>query len=149
MSRRKETLVIPGARSDEPGERDNGKTFILTEMDAYSGQNWALRALLALVRGGIQLPEDALNTGWAGLAKYGLTAFLACSYGELEPLLEEMLGQAQYAHVDTKGKPVPPTHIIRGVNCQIEEIKTFLTLHKALFALHAGFSTAAPIPTTG
>lgn len=147
--RRKESLTIPGVRSDEPGERDNGKTFLLTEMDAYSGQNWALRALLALVRAGIQLPQDALNTGWAGLARYGLTAFLGCSYDDLAPLLEEMLGQAQFVHVDTKGKSLPPVAIIRGVNCQIEEIKTFLTLQKALFNIHAGFSVAELTPTTG
>jgi hypothetical protein len=147
--RRTVKLTIPGVPSAEPGERDNGKTFLLTEMSAYDGQNWALRALLALVSSGIRLPQDALNTGWAGMARYGLTAFLGCSYGDLAPLLEEMLGQVQYIHTDTKGRPTPPAAIMRGPNCQIDEIKTFLVLHKALFELHAGFSAAGDIPTTG
>ena len=66
--RRTEKLTIPGVRSEEPGERDNGKTFILTEMNAYQRQDWALRALLALAASGAQLPDGALTTGWAGLA---------------------------------------------------------------------------------
>jgi hypothetical protein len=52
--RRTERLTIPGVRSETLGERDNGKVFILTEMSAYAGQDWALRALLALSRSGAQ-----------------------------------------------------------------------------------------------
>lgn len=146
--RRTEKLVIPGVRSDKAGERDNGKTFVLTEMDAFAGQDWALRALLALAASGAVLPDGALTTGWAGLAGFGVTALLQAPYGALRPLLDEMLAQAKYAH-----KPDDPKHpltvIQAGPNCCVEEIKTFLTLQVALVKLHTGFSPAAEVPTTG
>lgn len=145
--RRTETLTIPGVRSEEPGERDNGKVFILAEMDGYSGQDWALRALLALAASGVQLPDGALASGMAGLAGFGVTALLQAPYGALKPLLDELLAQAKYQHHDTKGKAMPPQPIIRGPNCQIEEIKTFLTLYKALLFLHTGFSPGVDTPT--
>jgi hypothetical protein len=148
MARRTETLTIPGTRSEAPGERDNGKVFVLTEMDAYSGQDWALRALLALAASGVQLPAGAELAGMAGLAGFGVTALLQAPYGALKPLLDEMLAQAKYQHHDTKGKASgAPQAILPGPNCCVEEIKTFLTLHKALLFLHTGFSTAVATPT--
>lgn len=142
--RRTEKLTIPGVRSELAGERDNGKTFVLTEMDAYSGQDWALRALLALAASGVTLPDGALATGWAGLAGFGVTALLQAPHAALRPLLDEMLGQAAYLH-----DPKHPAQPIRpGPNCVVEEIKTFLTLHLALVKLHTGFSPAAAAPST-
>ncbi len=141
--RRTEKLTIPGTRAEAPGERDNGKTFILTEMDAYAGQDWALRALLALAASGATLPDGALTGGWSGLAGFGVMALLQAPYGALRPLLDEMLLQAKYEH-----KPGQPLQAITpGVNCPIEEIKTFLTLQVALFKLHTGFSPADATPT--
>jgi len=136
-------LTIPGVRAETPGDRDNGKTFVLTEMDAYSGQDWALRALLALAASGVQLPEGALQTGMAGLAQFGVTALLQAPYAALRPLLDEMLAQAKYEH--KPGQPLQP--ITPGPNCCVEEIKTFLTLHKALLFLHVGFLPAVATPT--
>lgn len=142
--RRSEELTIPGVRSEAIGERDNGKTFKLTEMDAYRGQDWALRALLALAASGVQLPDGATSNGWAGLAGFGVTALLQAPYGALKPLLEEMLVQAQYIHAEG----APPQAIKPGPNCVVEEIKTFLTLQMALVKLHTGFSPAASTPTS-
>lgn len=144
--RRTEKLVIPGVRSEAPGERDNGKTFVLTEMDAYTGQDWALRLLLALAASGVQLPDGAMQTGWAGLASLAVTALLQAPYGALRPLLDEMLGQAQYAHKPNDPK-FPTQAITPGPNCPVEEIKTFFTLQMALVKLHTGFSPAAVTPT--
>lgn len=142
--RRTEKLTIPGVRSESFGDRDNGKTFILTEMDAYSGQEWALRALLALASSGAQIPDGALAGGWSGLAPFAFSALLGASYGDLKPLLDEMLGQAQYSH-----DPKHPAQAINpGPNCPIEEIKTFLVIQKALFRLHTGFTMAVNIPIT-
>lgn len=142
--RRTEKLTIPGVRSEVFGERDNGKTFVLTEMDAYSGQDWALRALLALSRSGAQIPEGALSEGFSALVPFALSALLGASYVDVRPLLDEMLGQCEYQH-----DPKHPTQAITpGVNCQIEEIKTFLVLQKALFKLHTGFTVVASPPTT-
>ena len=137
--RRTEKLTIPGVRSEAPGERDNGKTFVLTEMDAYSGQDWALRALLALASSGATLPDRAPEGGWASLAGFGITALLQAPYGALKPLLDEMLAQAKYEH--QPGQPLQT--ITPGINCCVEEIGTFLKLQAALFKLHTGFSPPA------
>jgi hypothetical protein len=145
--RRSETLTIPGARSESPGERDNGKVFVLTEMDAYRGQDWALRALLALAASGVQLPENALTTGWQGLAAFGVRALLQAPYGLLRPLLDEMLAQAKYQHAP--GQPLQTLTADAAGNCPVEEIKTFVTLQAALFKLHTGFSPAVNTPISG
>lgn len=145
MTRRVERFTIPGVRSEAFGERDNGKTFVMHEMDAYAGQDWALRALLALAASGADLPEGSLQTGMAGLAGFGLTALLQAPYGALKPLLDEMLAQAQYAHKPNEPKH-PLTPISPGPNCAVEEIKTFLTLQLRLFKFHTGFSPAVVAP---
>lgn len=143
--RRTEKLTIPGVRSEAHGERDNGKTFVLTEMDAYRGQDWALRALLALAASGVTLPDGAAATGMAGLAGFGLTALLQAPYVALRPLLDEMLEQAKYEH--KPGQPLQPIRADAAGNCPVEEIKTFLTLQTALLKLHTGFSLAVATPT--
>lgn len=145
MTRRVEKFTIPGARSEVFGERDNGKTFVMHEMDAYTGQDWALRALLALAASGAELPEGALQTGMAGIAGFGITALLRAPYGALKPLLDEMLAQVQYAHKPNDPKH-PLTPINPGPNCAVEEIKTFLTLQLRLFKFHTGFSPAVAPP---
>lgn len=145
--RRTEMLTIPGVRSDTFGERDNGKTFKLTEMDAYRGQDWALRALLALAQSGATLPDGALTQGWAGLAGFGLTALLRAPYGLLRPLLDEMLQQAHYIHAP--GQPPQAVTADAAGNCPVQEIKTYLALQLALFKLHTGFSVAVAPPTSG
>lgn len=147
MSRRTEMLTIPGVRSETAGERDNGKTFKLTEMPAYQGQDWALRALLALAQSGVKLPDGALANGWAGLAGFGMTALMGAPYQQIRPLLDEMIAQAAYIH----NPKHPPQSVIPDAagNGPIEEIKTFLTLQLALFKLHTGFSAVAEPPITG
>lgn len=143
MSRRVERLTIA---DKDPDYRDNGKVFVLHEMDAYTGQKWATRALFAVGRGGFDLGLEALSGGWAVLAGYGLRALLSSDYSLVEPLLDEMLTYAKYEHA--------PGHALQeikaGKNCCVEEIKTFLTLQAAMFKLHTGFSlpAASPIPAS-
>ena len=36
--------------------RDNGKVFVLTEMPASRAESWAMRALLALMANGVEVP---------------------------------------------------------------------------------------------
>lgn len=141
MSRRVERVTIS---DKDPDYRDNSKTFVLTEMDAYAGQKWATRALFALARSGLHIGVEALSGGWAVLAGYGLKALLSADYNVVEPLLDEMLAQAKYEHAP--GHPLQ--NIVAGKNCCVEEIKTFLTLQSALFKLHTGFSLPVGGPTS-
>ncbi len=45
MARKTKDLVIADGR-------DKGKTFVITEMSVIDADNWANRALLAMLRGG-------------------------------------------------------------------------------------------------
>lgn len=142
MARQTSKLVIPGVKSDTPGQRDDGKTFLLTEMWAYEGQDWAMRLIQAAARGGLELPDNAAELGMAGLAAAGLKAVLSSPHATVKPLLDEMLRQAVYTHKPSD--PKWPTQAIEpGPNCPVEEIKTFVLLHKALLELHLGFFAAA------
>lgn len=145
--RRSKITTIPGVRSDSIGERDNGKSFVLKEMDAYRGQDWALRALLALAASGVHVPPQALSSGWGALAGYAFDALLGVRYTDIAPLLEEMIGQARFT-AQPENENFPTLAIKPGENCQVEEIKTFLILHRELFELHTGFTVPVPSPTT-
>jgi hypothetical protein len=147
MARRTKNVTIPGTRSDTLGERDNGKTFILREMDAYAGQDWALRACLALSRAGVQLSSAALAGGWATLAGYAFEGLLQARYEDVAPLLAELLSLVSYAAQPDNPK-FPTVPIKPGPNCQVEEIGTFLTLYREQFELHTGFTLPAGDLTT-
>jgi hypothetical protein len=138
-----ERLTIPGVRSEAHGERDNGKTFVLTEMDAYSGQRWATKALQALGSGGIHIDADSLKGGFAALAGIAFVGLLRANTDTIQGLLDEMLMCAKYEH--QAGQPLQA--IVPGIKCCVEEIKTFYTIQRALFTLHTGFSLPAAIPT--
>lgn len=134
-----ERLTIPGVPTEAHGERDNGKTFVLTEMDAYSGQRWATRALQALGSGGIHIDADSLKGGFAALAGIAFVGLLRANTDVIQGLLDEMLTCAKYEHMPNQ----PLTAILPGPKCCVEEIKTFYTLQRALFTLHTGFSLPA------
>lgn len=123
--------------------RDKGKTFVLTEMDAYSGQRWATRVLMALGSGGLYLDPEKLSGGFAAIATFALSALLRADTDKIQDLLDEMLACAKYEH-----SPKQPLQAIEaGPRCCVEEIKTFMILHRALFTLHTNFSLPAPTQT--
>jgi hypothetical protein len=138
-------LTLPGVHGETVGDRDNGKTFVIKEMTAYAGQDWALRVLLALAASGVQLPDGALTTGMAGLAQFGLTALLQAPYAAIKPLLDELLDYVGYEHKE--GQPLQRVKPDGAGNCPVREIKTYLTLYKAAFMHQMGFSEGAAPPT--
>jgi hypothetical protein len=138
-----ERLTIPGVRQEAHGERDNGKTFVLTEMDAYNGQRWATRALQALGSSGMHIDPEQLKGGFAALAGLAFVGLLRANSDVIQGLLDEMLMCAKYEH--QQGQPLQS--ILPGPKCCVEEIKTFYTLQRALFVLHTGFSLPASTPT--
>jgi hypothetical protein len=125
--------------------RDKGKTFVLTEMPADQAERWAIRAVLALAQSGAQVSDDALHAGLAGLAAMGVQALAGVRWEQLEPLLDEMFGCVRYEH-----KPGQPhQEIMGGINSQIEEVATRMSIRFALWELHLGFSLPEAPPTSG
>lgn len=131
-------VVIP-ARGARPQGRDHGKSFLLTEMSAWDATMFAAKALLLLTNSGASVPDS--TTGMAGLAVAGMQALEKLSFIQIRPLLEEIIQCAQYVH--------KPGHPPQDARENIEEVATYMTLFRAAFVLHTGFSGAGSIPTTG
>jgi hypothetical protein len=126
--RRSLQVTVP----DEPQyERDKGKTFELTEMDAEAAEAWAYRALSAMARSNVDLPPEVAEAGWGAVALLGLRAVLSAEYAEVAPLLAEMMACVQI---------VMPKATRALVKDDIEEVPTRLLLRDEVFKLHANFS---------
>lgn len=111
-----------------------------------------MRALLALSRGGIEIPPGMFDGGWVGLATMlpyaiviGLKSLHGAQWAEMDPLLEEMMACIQWQ--PPGGAPLQP--LFPGENCQIEEIASRLQLRKEVLQLHMGFSMADALSTSG
>lgn len=138
MSRKVQELQVPTLEGID--SRDAGKTYVITEMPATQGEKWAIRALLALTRNGVDVPVDVLKMGFAGLAPYLTNLIGAIRWEDAEPLLDEMLGCIQIkVVVDSTGTPF----VRKLVEGDIEEIETITFLRKEVVKLHKGFLIAA------
>jgi len=136
VARRTERVTI------EAEGRDQGKTFVITEMDAAAADDWAMRALFTLANSGVPVIEAVRQAGMAGLAQLGPEIFAYAKYDDMRPLMDTL-----WDCVAFEKDPAQP--LIRGKlkNTQIEESGTFLWLKLAAFQLHTGFSWAgAPLP---
>lgn len=114
--------------------RDESKQFFLTEMSAEDGEAWGMRALLALARSGVELPDDFLSMGLAGMAIVGVQALAGLQWAEAKPLLKEMMDCVQIIP-----DPRHPEVKRPRVEDDIEEIATLLVLRKEMIGLHLDF----------
>jgi hypothetical protein len=132
-------VAAPGGRRtqlvvmDAPTSRDHGKHYLLTEMSAFDSEWWAMRAVMLLVKEGVDIGEAQ---GMAALAKAGFTALGKLNPFELKPLLDEMLSCIQI--IPDPKNPQGRRAITAGGD--VEEAATLLQLRLALFELHTGFS---------
>lgn len=134
MARKTATVTI----TDEG--RDRGKQFKITEMPASQAEDWAIRAFLALAKGGIEIPEDVAGAGLAGLAKMGLGALKGMPYADARPLLDEMMACVRFVP-----DPAKPSFERNLVENDLEEVSSRLKLRIEIFNLHVSFlGTAAP-----
>jgi hypothetical protein len=137
MPRKTEVVVIP------LDGRDKGKAFQVTEMGAVQGERWATRALLALGRSGIEVPDELRGAGMAGIAIYGVRALARVAYEDAKPLLDEMLRCVKF--VPDPRHPTFARDLViteEGEGDDVEEISTLLYLRSKVFELHTGFSLA-------
>ena len=124
--------------------RDAGKVFVLTEMPASKAESWAMRALLALMAGGVEVPEGFERMGMAGMAEIGLKAIAGLKWEVAEPLLAEMWECVQI--MPDPGKP----HVVRRlIEEDIEEVATRVKLRMEVWKLHTGFLKAVAPSISG
>ncbi|QDJ35831.1 hypothetical protein CBR67_03730 [Bordetella hinzii] len=129
MARKQKTVTIT-----EDG-RDKGKVFILTELSAYEAEEWAGRALFALMNAGVDVPDNIAEAGLSGVAALGLKALQALDFDQAKPLLDKMMDCVE----------IQPSRDVtrRLVADDIEEVATRLKLRREVVALHLDFSPAA------
>lgn len=123
--------------------RDKGKIFVITEMHAVKGEDWAIRAIRLAQKGGADVP-GGLNAGIAGIAAIGILAILqGGEIDELRPLFREMLSCVEL--MTDRAKMHTRPIIVDSEddeNNDIQEIKTLLLLRKEWLDLHLDFSIA-------
>lgn len=139
MGRHTVEITIPG---DPNLNRDAGKTFKITEMPASQAERWATKALGAMMRSGMDIPQNAMSAGIIGVAMVGIKALLSAPSDETLPLLDEMFGcVALIVEAMPQGRPL--------VEEDIEEVSTRLHLREEIMSLHAGFSLRAVLSNLG
>jgi hypothetical protein len=121
--------------------RDLGKVFVLTEKSAIEADKWGIRALLALSKSGVPIPSEFMEMGIIGVLAVGVHRLAGVSFGDLEPLLDEML-----TCVEVMPTPGRPDIIRKLLPDDIEEVKTLQTLRMEVFRIHTGFSPPAKAP---
>lgn len=126
------------------GSRDKGKTFVITELPAAAGEDWALRALRIAQRSGADIP-GGVQAGMAGVAAVGILAVLSGStdIDELRPLFADMMGCIKRLTDKKTGfvRALIDQNDVEGNN-DIEEIGTRILLRKEWLNLHLDFSIA-------
>ena len=123
---------------DDAG-RDKGKVFVLTEMSAYQSENWAARAIFAMMNAGVDIPDNIAEAGLAGVAALGVKSLTKVSFEAAKPLLDEMLDCVTIQ---------PSPNVTRAlVESDIEEVATLLRLRKEVLALHLDFFINAAAST--
>lgn len=132
MARKVKTLTI-----DSEG-RDKGKVFVITEMAARAAHAWATRALFAVMNGGVDIPENILQAGFAGIAAVGVKALGNVHVDQAQPLLDEL-----FACVQALPDPSKPNITRSLVDTDTEEVSTLFKLQMEVLALHVDFSIPA------
>ena len=113
--------------------RDKGRVFLITEMSATHADNWAMRALIALANGGVDLGGLSPQQGMMGMAGVALDALGRLKADDAIPLLNELLDCVQI--IPEGGRPRP-------LNMDFNDVEDFTTLwrlRKEVFALHTDF----------
>jgi|SRR5216684_4287565 len=141
--RKTKIVTLPGAYADVQGQRDNGKTFLITEMSSRQAEHWADRAFLCLAHSSVNLPAGMERTGMAGIEQ--IAQLLGnIQFPELSPLMDELLTCVQV--VPDPARPFPRALVDSGTEGDdIEEAATRQFLRSEVMDLHVNFSLAAVI----
>lgn len=127
MSLKTKTITI------EKG-RDEGKTFVITEMPITKADNWAMRALFAIANGGIDIEGINPNMGMLGMAQVAIKALSGIKPDVGIPLLDELLECVQVLPSGGNARALI-------VDSDIKDLSTMFTLRKEALAIHIDFLT--------
>lgn len=135
MPRRTRVVTIEKPPADAKENRDAGKSFLVTEVDAIKAEEWGLRAMMALGTGGIVVPPELTGAGLLGIVLVGYQAFMGAREEAVLPLWREMLPACvAIQHSENVTEPFRP-----GL---VEEVSTLLLLRQTVLEIHTGFTLA-------
>lgn len=144
MARKTKTVVIESGR-------DEGKSFLVTEMPVTKADKWANTALLAMMRGGVDvrgvnfglisntlMPSDApkidVSGGMLELARISIAGLGNVTETVGQALLDQLIEDCIQV-VPTGGAARP----MLSIDDEIEDLNTLWTLRKEAFILHIDF----------
>lgn len=144
MARKTKTVVIESGR-------DDGKSFLVTEMPVTKADKWANTALLAMMRGGVDvggvnfdligntlMPSDApkidVSGGMLELARISIAGLGNVTETVGQSLLDQLIEDCVQV-VPTGGA----ARSMLSIDDEIEDLKTLWTLRKEAFILHIDF----------
>jgi len=144
MARKTKTLVIESGR-------DQGKSFLITEMPVTRADKWANTALLAMLRGGVDVSDvnfgliaDTIGVGDAPkidpmggmleLARITIAGLGNVTETVGQELLDQLINDC--AQVISSGGVVRQ---MLSIDDEIEDLKTLWMLRKESFLLHIDF----------
>lgn len=112
--------------------RDEGMTYLITEMPISKADNWAMRALFAIANGGVDLESVNPNMGMLGMANVAIKALAGIDPKIGIPLLDELLECVQV---------VPSGGNARALllDSDVKDLTTMFTLRKEALAIHLDF----------
>ncbi|MFM0507654.1 hypothetical protein [Paraburkholderia sp. RL17-373-BIF-A] len=121
--------------------RDKGKAFLITEMSSAQSEEWAARALFTAMNCGVEIPDELLSSGLAGLAAISIKSLARVPFDMAKPLFDQMMECVQIIPDRANPEFVRPL-----IDDDIEEVGTRLMLRKATVDLHMDFfRVAAPL----
>jgi hypothetical protein len=120
--------------------RDKGKIFHIREMDADRAERWAARVLLAMAKGGVEIPEGFEDQGLLGVFVTGLNSLKNLTFPDAAELMDEM-----FTCISIRPDPRNAPDFLRHelLSDDIEEVATRVKLRAEVLNLHTGFSLAA------
>lgn len=143
MARKTKTVIVPQS-TGEREDRDAGKHFLITELDAVRTEKWATRALLAIAGSGTDIPPEVLQMGAGAVVAAGMRALVTMSFAEAEPLLDEMMDCIAFIPDPKRPDVTRPFD-----HDDIEEVTTIWLLRSEVVEIHTGFSPAAFLSNLG
>lgn len=126
--------------------RDKGKLFIITEMSARKAEMWGAKALNALARSNVQIPDSVMGAGIVGVWVMGVKMLFAMDFVIIPELLDEMMACAEFCP-EPIGNPNYRRSLVGdlAVEDDVEEVATRIHLREQIFKLHVGFTPAEAI----
>ena len=104
--RKTKMVIIHGQTSDEPGHRDDGKTFLITEMSARQAEAWADRAFLAIAHSSVDLHSGIERSGMAGISQI-MTLLADTQLPNADALMGELVSSVRIASIATTARLNP------------------------------------------